>query len=253
MAKNTDNASSEAASSKRRLFSRKPKAEKANKEPGRLKQLGEVFQMTRKNDPMVVWLMLLAFLGILVVGLIIGLLINNWITTVLIAIPLGLLAATLILSRRAEKAAFKQLEGRPGAAGAAMSVLRRGWILKDEPVAVNPRTKDLVFLGIGRAGVVLVTEGPNNRVRTLVDAERKRMGRILPNVPIHVINAGNDEGQTPLASVGKKMKRLPKSITKLEISVVDKRLSTLGSARLPIPKGIDPNKARPDRKSMRGR
>ncbi|WP_411734320.1 DUF4191 domain-containing protein [Paeniglutamicibacter sp.] len=251
MAKNTENASSEAASPKRGLFSRKPKAEKANKEPGRLKQLGQVFQMTRKNDPMVVWLMILAALGVLVVGLIIGLLINNWITAVLIALPLALLAATMILSRRAEKAAFTQLEGRPGAAGAAMSVLRRGWILKDEPVAVNPRTKDLVFMGIGRAGVVLVTEGPNTRVRTLVDAERKRMGRVLPNVPIHVINAGNEEGQTPLAEVGKKMKKLPKSISKLEISAVDKRLSTLGSAKLPIPKGIDPNRARPNRKQMR--
>ena len=253
MAKNTDNASSEAASPKRGLFSRKPKAEKATKEPGRLKQLGQVFQMTRKNDPMVVWLMLLAGLGIIVVGLIIGLLINNWITAVLISIPLALLAATMILSRRAEKAAFVQLEGRPGAAGAAMSVLRRGWILKDEPVAVNPRTRDLVFLAIGRVGVVLVTEGPTNRVRTLVDAERKRMARVLPNVPIHVINAGSEEGQTPLSEVGKVMKKFPKSITKLEVGAVDKRLNTLGSARLPIPKGIDPNRARPDRKSMRGR
>ncbi|ASN38943.1 MAG: DUF4191 domain-containing protein [Paeniglutamicibacter terrestris] len=251
MAKNTDNASSEAASPKRGLFSRKPKAEKANKEPGRLKQLGQVFQMTRKNDPMVVWLMLLAALGVLVVGLIIGLIINNWVTTLLIAIPVALLAATMILSRRAEKAAFTQLEGRPGAAGAAMSVLRRGWILKEEPVAVNPRSKDLVFMGIGRAGVVLVTEGPTARVRSLVDAERRRMGRVLPNVPIHVIHSGNDEGQTKLAEVGKAMKKLPKSITKLEISAVDKRLSTLGSAKLPIPKGIDPNRARPNRKQMR--
>ena len=136
--------------------------------------------MTRKNDPMVVWLMILAALGVMVVGLIVGLLIQNWITALLISIPLALLAATMILSRRAEKAAFKQLEGRPGAAGAAMSVLRRGWILKDEPVAVNPRTKDLVFLGIGRAGVVLVTEGPTTRVRTLVDAERKRITAFFP-------------------------------------------------------------------------
>ena len=249
MAKNTDNASIEDASPKRGLFSRKPKAEKATKEPGRLKQLGQVFQMTRKNDPMVVWVMVLAALGVMVVGLVVGLLINNWITALLISIPLALLAATMILSRRAEKAAFKQLEGRPGAAGAAMSVLRRGWILKDEPVAVNPRTKDLVFLGIGRAGVVLVTEGPTSRVRTLIDAERKRMNRVLPNVPIHVINAGSDEGQVPLAEVGKAMKKLPKAITKLEISAVDKRLSTLGSARLPIPKGIDPNRARPDRRA----
>ena len=132
-----------------------------------------------------------------------------------------------------------------------MSVLRRGWILKDQPVAVNPRTQDLVFLAIGRAGVVLVTEGPISRVKPLVDAERRRLGRVLPNVPIHVVNAGNDEGQVPLASVGKKMKKLPKAITKLEVSAVDKRISTLGSAKLPIPKGIDPTRARPSRRSGR--
>lgn len=253
MAKTPNTPANDDAKPKRSLFSRKPKAEKAAKEPGRLKQLGQVFQMTRREDPNAVWLMLLAFLGIVVVGLVIGFLIDNWITTLLVSIPLGLLAALLILSRRAERAAFKQLEGRPGAAGAAMSVLRRGWILKEQPVAVAPRTQDLVFLGIGRPGVVLVAEGPTARVRPLVEGERRRMSRVLPNVPIHVINAGSHEGQTALGDVGKKMKKLPKAITKQEVHAVDLRLSTLGSAKLPIPKGIDPNRARPDRRAMRGR
>ncbi|WP_431709624.1 DUF4191 domain-containing protein [Glutamicibacter uratoxydans] len=253
MAKNSDNVASEGASQKKRgLFSRKPKAEKKNKEPGRLKQMAQVFQMTRRNDPMVVWWMLLAGLGVVAIGLLIGILINNWITMLLISIPLGLLAAIFILSRRAEKAAFSQLEGRPGAAGAAMSVLRRGWILKDEPVAAN-RHQDLLFMAVGRAGVVLVTEGPNGRVRELVTAERKRIGRVLPNVPISVINAGSDENQTPLHEVGKKMKKLPKQLSKLEVNAVDKRLTTLSINRLPIPKGIDPNKVRPSRRAMRGR
>lgn len=253
MAKTPDSSPVDDAKPKRRLFSRKPKADAAPKKPGRLKQLGQVFQMTRRNDPNVVWLMLLAFLGTVAVGLVIGLLINNWITLLLISIPLGLLAATFILSRRAEKAAFAQLEGRPGAAGASMSVLRRGWILKDQPVAVSPRTQDLVFLAIGRAGVVLVAEGPTARVRPLVDAERRRMSRVLPNVPMHVINAGSAEGQTALGDVAKKMKKLPKALNKQEVHAVDLRLTTLGSAKLPIPKGIDPMKARPDRRSMRGR
>ncbi|HEX2248051.1 MAG TPA: DUF4191 family protein, partial [Arthrobacter sp.] len=146
------------ANTKRGLFSRKPKAEKpakAKKGPGRLKQIGQVFQMTRRNDPNVVWLMLLAFLGIVAVGLLIGFLINNWVTLLIISIPLGLLAATFILSRRAERAAFAQIEGQPGASGAALSVLRRGWILQEQPVAVNPRTQDAVFRAIGRPGVVL--------------------------------------------------------------------------------------------------
>ncbi|MET1036480.1 MAG: DUF4191 domain-containing protein [Arthrobacter sp.] len=253
MAKTPDSTPTDAAQPKRRLFSRKPKAEKAAKEPGRLRQLGQVFQMTRRNDPMVVWLMLLAFLGTVAVGLLIGLLINNWVTLLLISIPLGLLAATLILSRRAERAAFAQLEGRPGAVGAAMSVLRRGWILKDQPVAISPKTQDLVFLAIGRAGVVLVTEGPTARVRPLADAERRRMSRVLPNVPIKVLNAGSGEGQIALGDVAKTMKKLPKTLNKQEVHAVDLRLATLGTAKLPIPKGIDPMRARPDRRSMRGR
>ena len=241
---------------KRGLFSRKPKAEKpskANKQPGRLKQIGQVFQMTRRNDPNVVWFMLLAFLGIVAVGLAVGLLINNWITLLIISIPLGVLAATFILSRRAERAAFSQIEGQPGASGAALSVLRRGWILQDQPVAVNPRTQDAVFRAVGRPGIVLVTEGPSHRVRQLVESERRRLRRILPNVKIHVIETGRGEGQVELSKVAKTVQKLKKELTKQEVSAVDKRLQALGSSTLPIPKGVDPFKARPDRKAMRGR
>jgi F0F1-type ATP synthase assembly protein I len=236
---------------KRGLFSRKPKEAKVKK-PSRLKQINEVFQMTRRHDPMVVWLMLLSFLGVVAVSFLVGYLLENWITGLIIGIPLGLLAATLILSRRAERAAFAQIENQPGASGAALGTLKRGWITEDQPVAVNPRTQDAVFRAIGRPGVVLVSEGPTPRVRPLVDAERKRLARILPNVTVHVIESGRGEGQVPLSQVAKKMNKLDKELTKLEVSAVAKRISSLGN-RLPIPKGIDPYKARPDRKAARGR
>ncbi len=236
---------------KRGLFSRKPKEAKVKK-PSRLKQINEVFQMTRRHDPMVVWLMLLAFLGVVAVSFLVGYLLENWITGLIIGIPLGLLAATLILSRRAERAAFAQIENQPGASGAALGTLKRGWITEDQPVAVNPRTQDAVFRAIGRPGVVLVSEGPTHRVRPLVDAERKRLARILPNVTVHVIETGRGEGQVPISQVAKKMNKLDKELTKLEVSAVSKRISSLGN-RLPIPKGIDPYKARPDRKAARGR
>ncbi|CAN7303998.1 DUF4191 domain-containing protein [Arthrobacter sp. LjRoot78] len=236
---------------KRGLFSRKPKEAKVKK-PSRLKQINEVFQMTRRHDPMVVWMMLLAFLGVVAVSFLVGFLLENWITGLIIGIPLGLLAATLILSRRAERAAFAQIENQPGASGAALGTLKRGWITEDQPVAVNPRTQDAVFRAIGRPGVVLVSEGPTHRVRPLVDAERKRLARILPNVTVHVIESGRGEGQVPLSQIAKKMNKLDKELTKLEVSAVSKRISSLGN-RLPIPKGIDPYKARPDRKAARGR
>ena len=200
MANSTDSDASKGA--RRGLFSRKPKAEKKNKQPGRMKQIADVFKMTRRNDPSVIWRMVGAFVGIIAIGLIIGFLIDNWVTMLIIAIPLGLLAAMFILSRRAERAAFAQIEGQPGASGAALSVLRRGWILEEQPVAVSPRTQDAVFRAIGRPGIVLVTEGPSNRVKALVDGERRKMNRIVPNVPVHVIQTGRGEGQVPAAAGG---------------------------------------------------
>ncbi len=247
MANSPDSSTSSPASDapKRGLFSRKPKEAKAKK-PSRLKQIGEVFQMTRRHDPMVPWLMLLAFLGVVAVSLLVGFLLDNWVTGLIIGIALGAIAATLILSRRAERAAFAQIEGQPGASGAALGTLKRGWITEDQPVAVNPRTQDAVFRAIGRPGVVLVSEGPSNRVKPLVDAERKRLARILPNVTIHVIESGRGEGQVPLSQLAKKMNKLKGELTKTEVSAVSKRISSLGG-RLPIPKGIDPYKARPTR------
>ena len=250
MAKSTDSDASKSA--RGGLFSRKPKAEKKKKGPGRMKQIADVFKMTRRNDPNLVWVMAGAFLGIIAVGLLIGLLIGNWITMLIIAVPLGLLAAVFILSRRAERAAFTQIEGQPGASGAALSILRRGWILEEQPVAINPRTQEAVFRAIGRPGIVLVTEGSPGRAKALADGERRRMNRIAPNVPVHIIQTGRGENLTPLSQVAKKAKKLPNSLTKQEVQAVNKRLAALGT-RLPIPKGIDPYKARPDRKASRGR
>ena len=94
---------------------------RAAKGPGVISQLKQAYAMTKAHDPKVGLWMLLAFLGALVVGLVIGLLLDNWITWLLIAIPFGVLAAVVILNRKARRAGFAQLEGRPGAAGAALS------------------------------------------------------------------------------------------------------------------------------------
>ncbi|KRE78115.1 DUF4191 domain-containing protein [Arthrobacter sp. Soil762] len=248
MANSPDSSNSTPAASdapKRGLFSRKPKEAKVKK-PSRLKQIGEVFNMTRRHDPMVPWLMLLVFLGVVAVSFLVGFWLENWITGLLVGIPLGLLGATLILSRRAERAAFAQIENQPGASGAALGTLKRGWITEDQPVAVNPRTQDAVFRAVGRPGVVLVSEGPTIRVKPMLDAERKRLARILPNVTVHMIESGRGEGQVPISQVAKKMGKLKNELTKLEVNAVSKRISSLGN-RLPIPKGIDPYKARPNR------
>ena len=225
---------------------------KAGKGPGPFAQMKQVYQMTKKSDPNITWILLLVALAVVLVFLVIGLLLGNWITFAIIGIPVGVLVAMIVLSRRAEKAAFGQIEGRTGAAGAALSTLRRGWIVEEQPVAMNPRSQDLVFRALGKPGVVLVTEGPSQRVNSLVNQERKKLNRVAPNVPVHVVKAGNDEGQVPLKKITKSLKKLDKTLTMQEVHAVNNRLASLGQG-LPVPKGVDPMKARPDRRGLRGR
>lgn len=256
MAKTTDSQQADTDKPKRSLFRRAPKegAVKKEKKPSRVKQMVDIFKMTRRHDPMVTWLMIGAFLGVILVAMVVVLLVSpgNWLTGLLIGIPLGFLAALLIMSRRAERAAYAQIEGKPGAAGAALSSLKRGWIFDEQPVAVNARTQDVVFRAVGKPGIVLVTEGPSARIKGLVDAERRKMSRILPNVAVTVIETGRGEGQVPVAKVTKTMNKLKGELTKVEVGAVNKRITSMGN-KLPIPKGIDPYKARPDRKAARGR
>ena len=158
-------------------------------------QAWAAYQMTRKQDPAVTWVMLGVFVGILAVALGIGLWWGQWVYTLIVGIPFAALGAMFVLTRRAERAAYQQIEGQPGAARAALGTIRRGWTFDEEPVAIDPRTQDLVFRGVGRAGVVLVSEGPPHRAKRLLDAERKRVARVLPNVPVTTIQVGDGEDQ----------------------------------------------------------
>lgn len=211
----------------------------------------QAYKMTYERDRKVPWLMLAAFAAVMVVALIIGQIWGQIIYMAIIGVPFGLLAAMFVLARRAEKAQYAQIEGQPGASRAALGTIRRGWSFDDEPVAVDPKTQDLVFRGLGRAGVLLVTEGPPNRVKKLIDAEQRKLNRVLSGVPVVVVQCGNSEGQVPLPKLARHVQKLKPKLTKAEVGEVSKRLTALGKIRMPIPKGVDPNRARPDRKGMR--
>lgn len=216
-------------------------------------QVWAAYQMTRKEDPAVTWVMLGVFVGVLAVALGIGLWWGQWVYTLIVGLPFAALGAMFVLTRRAERAAYRRIEGQPGAARAALGTIRRGWSFDEEPVAVDPRTQDLVFRGVGRAGVVLVSEGPPHRAKRLLESERKRVVRVLPNVPVTLVQVGNDEGQVALPKLPSTVQKLKPTLTNPETAEVSKRLRALGAARLPIPKGIDPTRARPDRKGLKGR
>ena len=115
----------------------------------RIRQIWQVFTMTRQADPAVVWWMLLAFVGTMAIGFLIGLAIGHPIYLMILFIPLGFLLALILMARRAERAAYARFEGQPGASAMAFQNLRRGWNVEQEPVAVDPRTRDVVFRAVG--------------------------------------------------------------------------------------------------------
>lgn len=251
---------------KKGLFGRRTKKAKDPSKPGRIAQVRQVFTMTRKADPAAVWWMLLAALAVLVVAVLIGIWIDQVVYVLILGIPLAILAATLILGRRAERAAFAQIEGQPGASSAVLGQLRRGWYYEQEPVAAEAggqmrgmrdlHNAAMVFRAVGKPGVVLIAEGPRGPAQRLATAERKRVTRVVgEEVPVHTITVGTGENETALRKVVPTIKKLPKSLSNDEAMVVQQRLKALGGKnRPPIPAGIDPTRTqRMSRKALRGR
>lgn len=233
----------------------------APKKRGRLAQILDVYRQSKQVDPRIGWWMLLAFVGVVAVAVGVGLLLGAPVYAAILGIPLGLLAATIVMSRRAERAAYRQIEGQPGASGAALTALRGGWFTDPQPVAVDAARggdmteSGLVFRAVGRPGVVLVGEGPTGRAQKALAAERKKVERVAPGVPITVYRVGDGEGDDVVAirRLAKRVQRMKPVLTKDEVATVNKRLRSLGGVRPPLPQGFDPTKARVDRRAMRGR
>ena len=213
----------------------------------------DLYRTTRRRDPAVVWWMLLGFVVVVAIAVAVGLATGALWYYLILGVPFAVFVALIIMTRRAEAAAYAEIEGEPGAAGAALGTLRKRWNVETQPTAVDPRTRDMVFRVVGRPGVILVSEGPPARAARLLESERRRVARLVPNVPIHQIQSGNAEGQVSLRKLTRVVQRKKRALTAAETAEVSKRLKALGAARLPIPKGIDPARARPDRKAMRGR
>ncbi|MDR2254101.1 MAG: DUF4191 domain-containing protein, partial [Bifidobacteriaceae bacterium] len=219
------------------------------------KQIAQVYKLVRKEQPLI-WLWLAGiFIGIEGAAVLIGAF--AWKGHIgymaFLGAPIGALAATMFLARRAESTAYARIEGQPGATASALGTIRRGWTIEQEPVAADPRTMDMVFRVVGRPGVVLIGEGNPNRLRGMLKKERQKVARVAPGVTITELVVGRGQGQVPLAKLVKKLRRLKPALNKAALGEVNRRLQSVGGMRLPIPKGVDPMKARPDRKALRGK
>lgn len=252
-------------SSKTSRFARKPK-DRDPDSPGRLGQVRQVYAQTKAHDPRLDLWLAGAFLLVLLVFLGLAAWIGNlfyWVVLTLFGLSFGVLAALLVLGRRAQAAAYTSIEGTPGATGAALSSLKRGWTFDAEPVAADAgrarNVRDMsqaamVFRAVGRPGVVLVAEGPRSGASRLLAAESKRVTRVVgPEVPVHTLRVGEGDDAIAVGELTRTMHKLPSTLTAAEVGAVTKRLRALGTTRPPIPKGVDPRNARMDRRALRGR
>jgi hypothetical protein len=223
-----------------------------NKEPGRIKQMWQVLQMTRRYDSLVVWYLVLAVIAPIAVAVILALLISSgdpvfFVLWIISGVLGAVLLFLIVLGRRAEKAAYSQIAGQPGAVGAVLkSSLRRSWTGNEIPINFN-KTQDAVYRAVGKGGVVLFGEGPRSRTQPMLDKERANVRRILPEVPVHLIYVGPDPDSTSLHRIVPTLAKYKRVLTKNEIQQVSNRLQSLGKNGLPIPKGIDPNRVRAPR------
>lgn len=225
---------------------------------GRIAQMRQAFTMTRRTDRALPLYMLLAFLvvGGLFVGLGLWIFGTGWlgiVISVVLALFGGTLGALIIFGKRAEKAAYAQVEGQIGAGASVLTMLRRGWVTK--PAIAFNRQQDVVHRVVGRPGVILVGEGSPGGVRGLLSAERKKHARIVgADVPIHEVVVGRGEGQVPVTKLVKHVRKMKKAIKPAQVTEVVSRTKALDAMRppAPMPRGPVPTSMKGHRKSMRG-
>ena len=212
----------------------------------RLKQIGQVFSFTAKQDKWFIPLLLAAVLIPLALT-VVAVLSWGWIYLP-IGIMLTLLAAVIVLNLRSNAAMMNAAEGQPGAAASLIENMRGDWRVR--PAASSTTSFDMVHVVIGRPGVILLGEGNPQRVRGLLGQEKKRLSKVIGNAPIYDWTIGNEEGQLSIRKLRTTLMRLPRNLTGKDVNALDKRLGAL-MARPQMPKGAIPKNMRPARGAFR--
>ena len=230
------------------------------KKQSTIKQIITIFKYTHKEDKMLPALIAGAFLVPVIVFVILGIIFRwtvlTWVFLMLIAIMLGMLLSTIVLTRRADKAGFN---------------------FPEQPVWVDPRTKDAIWRGTGYNGIYLLGEGDYDRVKRAMDRQEQSIKSVTAGsqIPVYRVMVGNGQGQVPLKKLRSNIIRRkayrpthhknallakihPRErfiLTKAELEKLNARLRTLQTKNgMGIPKGIDPTRMQHvSRRAMRGR
>jgi Domain of unknown function (DUF4191) len=213
----------------------------------RLKQIGQVFSFTAKQDKWFIPLLAAAVLIPLALTVLTVLLGFGYIW-IPIGVMVALLAALIVLNLRSNAAMMNAAEGQPGAAASIVENMRGDWRVR--PAASSTTQFDMVHVVIGRPGVILLGEGQPQRVRSLIGQEKRRLSKVIGNAPMYDYMIGQGEGELSIRKLRTTVMKLPRNLTGKDVNALDKRLAAL-MARPQMPKGAIPKNMRPSKGAFR--
>ncbi|GAB3281655.1 DUF4191 domain-containing protein [Parasphingorhabdus pacifica] len=226
-----DKAAKKAAAKERRRAAR-----------GRFKQVFEAFKMQRREDRLLIPIMLGTILGITLVVFLLGMIWGLHWAFLPVGIALGVLAAVIVFGRRVQANVYRKADGQPGAAGWALENLRGKWNLTQAVAGTSQL--DAVHRVIGRPGIILVGEGSPHRLKSLMSQEKKRTARVVGDTPIYEFVVGDGEEQVPLSRLQNRLMKLPRNIKAGQVDSLENRLAALASRGNAMPKGPAPQGAK---------
>jgi Domain of unknown function (DUF4191) len=223
--------------------------------PGRIKQIAQSYQMTKARDPRIGLVLLGTFVLAALAGFALMLLVfqGSIVVPIVFGVLVGTLVTMIVFGRRAQRSALAQIEGQPGAAAAALGMLRRGW--KTDPAIGFTKQQDVVHRLVGPPGIVLIGEGNPNRLKPLMASERRKHERVVSETAITELIVGDGPGEVPLRKLVRHVSKLPKDLKPAAMTDVLARLKALDANRsnVPLPKGPIPTSMKGARQNMRGR
>ena len=208
------------------------------KKQSTIKQIIQIYKYTAKEDKALPWLEAGAFL-----------------LPVVVMIIIGLIAAIGVLS----------------------NMQKAGFDFPQEPVWIDPKTKDAIWRGTSMNGIYLIGEGEYGRIMKAMDRQEHDIKGVTAgsSIPVYRISVGHGPKQVPLdklrstvtksksyeptnhknALIAKIHPRRRFLLTKAEMETLNDRLRTLQAKKgYAIPKGMDPNHPQKiSRRAMRGR
>jgi hypothetical protein len=218
------------------------KKQKRAEGKARRRQMWQVFQTQRKEDKLLLPLMIGSILGAAALAFVIGLFFGLEWVVLPVGIAVGVLIAVSIFGRRVQRSVYSKADGTPGAAGWVLDNLRGQWLVT--PGVAGTTHLDAVHRVIGRPGVILVAEGAPHRVKSLLAQEKKRTARVVGSTPIYDVIVGNEEEQIPLKQLQRHLVKLPRNISAAQMESLEARLAALGSRAAALPKGPMPQGAK---------